>query len=192
MDYQQPKFYRFSEDSLWLARLCQRLARGKPKNLVDVGSGCGVVGIEIANRIPSLERIVLLEPLREFQPFLQDNLKLLCKEVSAEIVVASLEDDVLKEKFDLLVSNPPYFNTREGRVSPDPLKAACRSFKGAGLVEFLTRADALLARGGQAFVLGHRSNSQLAKALELPFANMASESRQEVVCMHWTKETLRS
>ena len=167
MDYLQPKFYRFSEDSIWLAVQCAKLAKGKPRTLLDVGSGCGVVGIETANRMPSVERFFALEPQDEFVQALTFNRRLLRADVSMEIVNARVEEWNSTERFDLIVSNPPYFKEGEGRSSPDIHRAMCRGFQGIDLTGFVEGITSRLSDNGEAFVLAHDSNPDVLELTRL-------------------------
>lgn len=168
MDYRQPKFYRFSEDSLWLAHTAARAGgRGEaPKTLLDAGCGCGVVGIETANRLPSVRRLVLLEPQKDFSEHILFNRRFLREGVEVEYVQSSLEDWDSGQKFDLIASNPPYFKEGEGRASDDLNRFACRAFRGSDLVRFSKEVYNRLSLRGEAYVLGHASNSDLLKVFE--------------------------
>lgn len=167
MDYLQPKFYRFSEDSIWLAEQCAKFAKGKPRTLLDVGSGCGVVGIEAANRIPSVERIFALEPQVEFAQALTYNKRLLRADVSMEVANARIENWISPKRFDLIVSNPPYFKEGEGRQSPDINRAMCRSFQDIDLMGFVEGITSRLSGNGEAFVLGHDSNPDVLELIRV-------------------------
>lgn len=177
MDFQQPNFYRFSEDSILLAKHAAhsaKLSGSGPKSLMDIGSGCGVVGIETAKLVRSIQSLALIEPQKEFSPYIECNMSLLREGVDAKLFSMSISEFCQREggvsglKFDLIVSNPPYFKEGEGRRSPNKNKAFCRSFTGFDLAGFVKLAQGLLSSNGQGFILGHHSNPDLKEVAKLP------------------------
>lgn len=163
MDYQQPSFYRFSEDSIWLARAAREVAPASCKSLLDIGCGCGVVGIELSNGLPNLETIALVEKQKEFLAFIKENLKLAHRQDIFEIVQSDFLQWKDERLFDLVVSNPPYFKEGHGRASPDTNTQACRFFEGIELSEFYEAARAKLAPGGMGLMLIRTDNPDFKK-----------------------------
>lgn len=167
MDYLQPKFYRFSEDSLWLASVASvsvDKSGSDPESLIDLGAGCGVVGIESANKISSVRRLCLLEPQKEFMPFLKGNLRLLRSGVKVEVLNCPAREGLGSEElFDLAVSNPPYFKAGSGRISPSASRERCRTFGDEDLLSFLEIMFLFLGEKGQGFALARKSNPDFAK-----------------------------
>ena len=72
MDYVQPDFYRFNEDSLKLVTRVESTL-SKASHVLDVGAGCGIIGIELALRI-NIGELHLLEVQQDFLPFIETNL----------------------------------------------------------------------------------------------------------------------
>jgi tRNA1(Val) A37 N6-methylase TrmN6 len=58
-----------------------------------------------------------------------------------------------EEKFNLIVSNPPYFSPGHGQRSPDRHRDISRSFILDGWSVFLTKIQLALSPSGQAFVV---------------------------------------
>ena len=165
MDYLQPKFYRFSEDSIWLSKRAASLSKGA-KSILDLGTGCGVVGIETTNLIESVERLVLLEPQAEFTKYIKTNFELLNRDVEFDLVNEYVEGYESKDKFDLIVSNPPYFNPGHSRLSPNKNKSKCRTFENSSLKNFVEAALRNLSPSGQAFILARKDNPDLLNILD--------------------------
>ncbi len=83
--------------------------KDKPvKSLIDIGSGSGCLGIGTAVHLPSLEKLVLVEPFGDES--LVKNAEALCgsKKFSTEVLTKTFEDYEFDQKFDLILSNPPY------------------------------------------------------------------------------------
>lgn len=80
----------------------------KVRNLIDIGSGSGCLGIGTAIHLPDLEELVLVEPFGDES--LATNVKNLCslKSFKTEVVSDTFENYKFNHKFDLILSNPPY------------------------------------------------------------------------------------
>ncbi|MEX0798360.1 MAG: methyltransferase [Bacteriovoracaceae bacterium] len=173
MDYLQPKFYRFSQDSLWLAQTAADtiMSPGRdklPASLLDIGSGCGVIGIEAANKLSSIQSLTLLEPQEEFAQYLKLNLDMLETSPKVELSLSTIKNYAPPKKlFDLVLCNPPYFNLNESRLSPDKKRARCRFFLEESLLEFAEEALRLTAPEGEAYILARESNPDVAKVLKV-------------------------
>ncbi len=78
------------------------------KSLLDIGSGSGCLGIGAALFLPTLEKLMLIEPFGDES--LSKNVEALCSHrlFKTEILKKSFENCELHEKFDLILSNPPY------------------------------------------------------------------------------------
>ena len=122
MDYHQPRFYHFSEDSIWLSKKASELSPNAC-SVLDIGCGSGVVGIETLNRLKSPKELILLEPQVEFLEYIQNNLEFIERNIEVEIVNQTLERFNPGRKYDLIVSNPPYFNPKES--SPEDVPFTC-------------------------------------------------------------------
>jgi tRNA1(Val) A37 N6-methylase TrmN6 len=152
-DYFQPDFYRFNQDSLLLVQ--KVLAHGiQPRRLLDLGAGCGIIGIEVA-RVLRPEAVVLLELQDEFLPCLKMNVGQFLEPlgVSAQIVSAAFSEFVPDGEFDLIVCNPPYYLPGHGELPTDPRRGKARSFlidSWNVLIDLIARC---LSKKGFAFVV---------------------------------------
>lgn len=93
------------EIAAWVVESCKDK---QVKSLIDIGSGSGCLGIGAAVHLPSLEKVVLVEPYGDES--LVKNAEALCgpKKFDTEVVNKPFEDYVFEQKFDLILSNPPY------------------------------------------------------------------------------------
>lgn len=122
-EYSQPNFYRFNEDSLDLVRWVLGKSL-KVSSLLDLGAGSGVIAIEYHHHSP-VERITLLEIQDDFRPHLVAN----ARGLPAEIVIDSFSRFYPNQRFDLILSNPPYFLKGHGQESHDERRNIARSFQ---------------------------------------------------------------
>ena len=162
IDYSQPDFYRFNEDSTKLVAFIQNQLKNPPHTILDLGAGCGVIGIELKKLYPS-SHLTLVEGQSEFLPYLKTNTELF--QTKASIVHSLFSELKLDSKFDLIVSNPPYFFKGEGRVSPDLHKQMSRTWEKDSLEILLQTGLRHLNKDGEIW-LSLRSNPKVLELLK--------------------------
>ncbi len=119
--------YRFSLDAVLAAHFCRP---GKTDRILDLGAGCGIIGLILAFRHPAVSVTGL-----EFQPDLarlaRDNVERNNLARRFTIIEGDLRNNsglLPAESFDLVVGNPPYRQPGRGRVSPDDQRTFTRRF----------------------------------------------------------------
>lgn len=132
-------------------------------NVLDVGCGTGVIGLMIAQRYPGAF-VSCIDISEDAVGECDANVK---ASPFAERIVTQLADFkqfACDKRFDLIVSNPPFFTERV--LSPDGLRATARHDDSLPLPELMRRAKSLLADGGiLALVLpASRDNEALLEA----------------------------
>jgi tRNA1Val (adenine37-N6)-methyltransferase len=117
---QPKKGYRFGEDTLALADFIE-VERGS--RVCDICSGVGVLACIIARRF-HLQNIVAVELQEVMHAFALRNLKHNALQGEITCIHADYRDYAFstKERFDLVVSNPPYRKEGSGRLSSDPVR----------------------------------------------------------------------
>ncbi len=140
--------YRFSLDPVLLAYFVT-LRDGE--DVLDLGTGCGVLPLLLARRDPGLRAVGW-----ERQPQMVDRalrgvgLSGMSQRIS--VVEADLRDHrelVAAESFSLVVTNPPYRAMTSGRIAPGDERAAARHELAGGLNDFLVAASWCLKGGGR-------------------------------------------
>ncbi|SRR5579885_1428075 len=140
--------YRFSVDSILLARF----ATARPRDRVlDLGAGCGVIGIAIATLAKPREVVAL-----EVQPRMAElaernaiinrlpNVRAVCADLRSPSIPA-----LPPAGFDLVVANPPFHARNTGRESPDHARCQARGGAGASCEEFIRAARRYVRNGGR-------------------------------------------
>jgi tRNA1(Val) A37 N6-methylase TrmN6 len=138
------------------------------QRVVDVGAATGAVGLMIAAREPGI-RLAFVERDPDQAALCRQNLVL--NGVRGEVAEVDLLDRAAWERAgldpqaaDLVVTNPPYLEVGQARVSPDAGRAAAHLLPPGGLDAWLKACGALLKPGGR-LVLVHRAD-RLADIIE--------------------------
>ncbi|MBF7047797.1 methyltransferase [Campylobacter volucris] len=102
--FQYPKGYRYNNDSLLLFDFLSK--QNLQGNVLDIGCGCGILGILIKQKFPN-SKVFMLD-------IQQKNIDLTCKNsIENGLNVKTICQDFLYFKsdirFDYLVSNPPFY-----------------------------------------------------------------------------------
>lgn len=159
--YAQPDAYHFSLDSIQLAefvaeRLQLRAGLSELRTL-DLCAGCGVVGFELSWYAKELKLFDFIEVQDVYADFFYKNLALVNRpelDVRWHLLnYESLLAPAWKNKFDLIVSNPPYFQRGQGMLSPSDFKNRCRFFLDSSFANFVLALANCLAPGGHAYFL---------------------------------------
>ncbi|WP_457094346.1 tRNA1(Val) (adenine(37)-N6)-methyltransferase [Microvirga sp. P5_D2] len=163
---QPAKGHRAGTDAVLLAAA----APVKPGDVVmDVGAATGAVGLMVAMRVKEAHFIFV-----EQDPALAE----LCRrnvtenDIAGEVAVADLLDKVSRlnaglkpESADIVLTNPPFLEEGQARISPDKGRAAAHALPVGGLEAWLKASVGLLKPKGQ-MVLIHRAD-RLAECLEI-------------------------
>jgi tRNA1(Val) A37 N6-methylase TrmN6 len=161
----QPKSgHRVGTDAALLVAAAGDARQGR---IVDVGAGVGAVGLALAQRNP-LASIDLVEVDPELARLAESNAAR--NELHARTRVLRLDalnaherrEAGLPESATCVVTNPPFFDAKAVRASPDEAKARAHVLAsdetGAMLANWIQASLAMLAPGGR-FVMIHRPDA---------------------------------
>ncbi len=140
-------------DALLLAEFVT-LAPGK--RIVDLGTGSGVVAICLASRedVQVIGVEIQSSMLAQAEKNLQRNQARLKGQVRLKEGDIRQTDAVLpRGEFNIVVSNPPYYQRGAGRLPPSRAKALARHEIMVQLDEIVTAADRLLCRRGALYLV---------------------------------------
>jgi tRNA1Val (adenine37-N6)-methyltransferase len=162
--YSQPEDYHFSHDSVFLARQIFEKHKNELVNyqILDLCAGCGVVGIDLVfhqlKESIFKGEIDFIEIQDVYKNHFEKNKKLLMSEFPDHDLkmnwiqknYAEIQDD---KKYDLIVSNPPYFLKESGVLSDNEFKNRCRFFLDSGWKELILFMQNSLKANGKAYFL---------------------------------------
>ncbi|WP_022662082.1 tRNA1(Val) (adenine(37)-N6)-methyltransferase [Paucidesulfovibrio longus] len=131
--------YRFSGDSLLLASFARSFASGPG---LDLGTGCGVVGLAYLLRHPDADlHVTGVDREPEMTRAARENARLLGYEDRFAVKLSDVADyDFQGNHFEFALCNPPFRPRHRGRVSPNSARASARFEGSDGLEPFAAAA----------------------------------------------------
>lgn len=171
-NYDQPDFYHFSQDSILLAKYIRENYKKNIFNVLEIGTGCGVISFELHDLGIEYNQMTCLESQLDFKPYFDENKKRFCS--SADIIF--IHQDFLSwqtdSKYDLIYFNPPYFLSGHGKESLDKKRQNCRSISQDDLIQWFQKSLYLLSTKGQLyFCLNSNSLKDLNPIIESIFSD---------------------
>ncbi len=170
MNYSQPEEYRFSHDSVFLARFVFEWIQKNPSvsylTMADFCSGCGVIGLDFMIHLDqhklklpaSVDFIEIQDKYKdhfdvnqiEFRQIVQDSPELNFRNQNYSEIWGN---ESLSCKYDLIICNPPYFSLGQGKLSPSEFKNRCRFFIDSDFKTLLKSIQYSLQVHGVGFIL---------------------------------------
>ena len=158
--YQPLSGYCFNSDTLFLYDFIKSFA---PKGeLLEVGSGCGVLGLLLARDLPI--NLTQIEKQETFAAFTEKNA--LVNDLSSTVIHEDFLDFTTTDKFDTIVSNPPFYH---GGVvqSENEMKQMARYNEYLPIDAFIAKTSKMLKpRGRFIFCYDPQSIQQLIVAMD--------------------------
>lgn len=162
---QNKKGFAISEDISYLIKHVLTYSKDKEKTILDLGCGCGIVGIMMKYYRPDWQYTGI-----EIQT---ESYDLACENAHATCSLLNLiQGDFRKisklvnpKSYQLIVSNPPYFKADSGILSPNPNKAAASHEIHCTMENVLEAITFAMHPQGIAFVLYPQSRNEELYAL---------------------------
>lgn len=145
--FAQSEHFKLGTDSILLADFVNTASvrRG-----IDLGCGSGILSLLLLLRTDRL-CMTGLEILEDAARAAAENLSKNALSERCEIVCGDIKDSrslFRTGEFDLVISNPPYFASGSGKMSPDPDRAAARGELSCSLDDICSAAAYLCRTGG--------------------------------------------
>lgn len=146
---QREKGFRYTSDSLFLVDFIRKFPlKG---DLLDVGCGCGIIGLLLGKHHENLSVILVdIDPLN--CEISQENGK--SNGVNVDVVCGDFLTLSTDKKYDIIVSNPPYYPSNITQ-SADAHIAVSRYENYLPLEDFLHQASKLLKPQGELIICHH-------------------------------------
>ena len=128
------------------------------KSVLDLGTGCGIILLMLAKDYAHLN-LIGVEIVPDLAKLAEENFHAYVESVrptNYEIHVADfcdLEAVLKKNNFDLIVSNPPYYEKNKGKVSRNYEKAIARFEIKSSLKGLLSSVKKFLSKNGSSLIM---------------------------------------
>lgn len=152
--YQNRNGYRFSVDALLLYSFVNV---GHAKDIIDLGTGSGIIGLLLAKKYPKA-RVKLVELQQSLYRLAGKNIVLNSLEDRVELILNDIKDINNKLRpmsFDVAVSNPPFRKPSSGRINEGEEKAVARHEIRLRFEDLAGAASYLLKARGRFFMIFH-------------------------------------
>lgn len=147
---QNTDYFCFGIDSVLLANFVE--SNSSKNNIVDLCSGSGVISVIVSQK-KKCNKIYALELQNEMYDLLDRNIKI----NSLEEKIIPLKGDVksfsMKEKVDIVVSNPPYKEVGTGVENTNTVKYIARHEKECTLEDIFKCSSKLLKQKGKLYLV---------------------------------------
>lgn len=148
---QKKQGFKYGIDAVLLAQFVQLK---KHHSVLDIGTGSGIIPILLAGKYP-LNRIIGLEIQAAYADMARRSVAL--NQLSHVMIeqgdARQLSERYGRDRFDVVVSNPPYYDKTIRSSKPD--KAIARSEIYLSLSELIEQAAAVLKPRGQLYLIYH-------------------------------------
>lgn len=148
--YQTTDGHSITSDSAFLVETISDHISQENIKLLELGSGNGIISIMLSHYHPKWV-ILGIEIQTHLIELSRDNAKL--SETSPTFIEADLREFISSSKYDLIVSNPPYFSKDKGRISPIQERAISRHEITCNMMDILECIKRNLKKDGRAFIL---------------------------------------
>lgn len=148
--YQPIDGYCYNSDTHFLySFICKNLQkyRNIDGNLLDIGSGSGILGLLLAKKYPKL-KLNQIEIQKSFQFFTEKNSNI--NRIKAELFCGSFVEMDFQKEFDICVSNPPFYHANVIKSEKESLKIA-RYNSSLPLYDFIKKSSEILKKDGKLF-----------------------------------------
>ncbi len=116
--------------------LAGRLPENFDGNAADLGAGWGYLSVMLAERSPRVNRIDLFEADYQALECAKANMAANCPDVSARFFWQDLAREPIREKYDLVIMNPPFHegHAAEPSLGKALIAAASQALRGGGML----------------------------------------------------------
>ena len=149
-------YFQFKQFTIWQDRCAMKVGTdgvllgawsdvSRAKRILDVGAGTGLVALMLAQRSEALIEAVEIDGDSAVQA--RENVEASPWGNRIRVTQIDFREFISHEKFDLIVSNPPYFS--HSLLSPDKKRSTARHDNSLSANELIRDASRLLADWGE-------------------------------------------
>lgn len=195
--YQDDKFFKFSLDGVLLANFVTiKLAS---KNILDIGTGTGIIPLLLSLKTKrSIDAIEIQKELCEIfnKSITYNNLKNQINLINEDIKIFSKRDSNLN-KYDIIISNPPYFS----KTTINSVKENAKHENLINIDELINSSKKLLKNNGSLYLvfdsnriveLLEKLNKESFSIKRIRFVHDTCDKESKIVLLEATKNGKKS
>lgn len=198
---QKPKDFCYGVDAVILADFSVKNLKKKPKTIIDLGTGTGILPLIMSYKTDA-ERIIGVEIQEDSFLRAKRNSTINKLDGRVSFINGDIKDyalgwgSELKESADMVISNPPYFISGGGIINDLAPKTIARHETTAGLEDFMKCASYLLRPKGDLFMV-HRPSRLVdiccygrahgLEPKEMCFVSPKQQSIPNILLVHFVK-----
>jgi len=148
--FQTKEGHSITSDSAFLVETVTNQISEQNINVLELGSGNGIISIMLSHYHPNWN-IMGIEIQKHLVILSKDNAKL--SETTPSFMEADIRKFTSSQKYDIIISNPPYFPNKKGRISPIEERAISRHEITCNMLDILECVKRNLNKKGSAFIL---------------------------------------
>ena len=157
--FQVKNLYMFTSDSIELAHSVEE---EKINKLVDLCSGSGVIGLEIAG-IKQVDNLILVEMQEDLARASRLSVDYFLNDTCVDVIndnLFNLSNYIDADSVDVVVCNPPYFKKGSGFLCENKSRAMARHELYLTLEGIIREVERLLKSGGKFYLIHVRSREK--------------------------------
>jgi len=176
-----------TSDTAFIVETILKQVSNKKLSILELGSGNGIINIMLAHYRPDWQ-ITGIEIQSELVKLSQKNAEL--AEVKIDFREADLKTFLSATKYDIIVSNPPFYPLESGKISPIRERAISRHEISCDMIDIFHCAKRNLKPDGRAFLLypqerltdAEKNVKKVDLKLTSKFIMTAGKSSKKILC----------
>lgn len=148
--YQSPNGQAVTSDTAFVVNIVLQEFQDQEADVLELGSGNGIISIMLKHGRKNWQ-ISGLEIQPQITELSQKNAELIGLDLNFQ--TGDLKEFLAASKFDMIVSNPPYFPASDGRISPIEERSISRHEIKCDMLDVLNSVKNNLKQNGVAFLI---------------------------------------
>lgn len=142
---QKKNGFRFSVDAVLIANFTE--VKHKNSVVMDIGTGSGIIPLLLSQN-ENIKKIYGVEIIEENASLAKRSIELNGLENKIEIINSDIKELKVDYKVDIIVTNPPYIKSENGKISENGIRAVSKHEIKLTIRELIENSKRILKSGG--------------------------------------------